>query len=212
MKVRAALVARVGALVLLPVLIGGGGLWSRGAAQFGEDPPDLLVERLLTDPAEPQPEEVVELIAVVANKGRGRVLQPFVPGRRELAPRGQGPQLLQLLRGPCLRRCTARERVASPNQVAAGAREPDRDAVLGDTRHLGVLRADDRAAWMMVVGEKRPGVVVIPPPLWHGAATVGPAPAGLLYFVTRAYDPNDPDEERTAPDALGAFPWQVQHR
>lgn len=65
-------------IVLLP-LIGGGGLgsWGVGAAQFGDDPPDLVVEELSADPLEPQPDEVVELIAIVANRGRGRVLQPF---------------------------------------------------------------------------------------------------------------------------------------
>ena len=34
---------------------------------------------------------------------------------------------------------------------------------------VGVHRDTDGASWMMVVGEKRPGVVVIPPTLWHGA-------------------------------------------
>ena len=27
---------------------------------------------------------------------------------------------------------------------------------------------------MAAIGEKNPGVMIIPPPLWHGAATVGP--------------------------------------
>jgi len=53
------------------------GLGSGLSAQFGGEPPDLVVEKLATDPAEPQPDEVVELIATVANKGRGRVLQAF---------------------------------------------------------------------------------------------------------------------------------------
>jgi dTDP-4-dehydrorhamnose 3,5-epimerase len=77
---------------------------------------------------------------------------------------------------------------------------------------VGVYDQDSKAAWSIVIGEKRPGVVVIPPPLWHGAATVGDTQAGLLYYVTHAYDPAHPDEERTTPDAFPGFPWQVEHK
>lgn len=77
---------------------------------------------------------------------------------------------------------------------------------------VGVYDQDTKDAWSIVIGEKRPGVVVIPPPLWHGAATVGPTQAGLLYYVTHAYDPAAPDEERAEPDAFPGFPWQVEHR
>lgn len=76
----------------------------------------------------------------------------------------------------------------------------------------GVYRESDGRAWAVVFGEQKPGTLVIPPPLWHGAATVGHEPAGLLYYVTRAFDPSDPDEERRAHDSVGGFPWQVQHR
>lgn len=77
---------------------------------------------------------------------------------------------------------------------------------------VGVLDQDSGRAWSIVIGEKRPGVVIIPPPLWHGAATVGNEQAGLLYYVTHAYDPANPDEERTPPDAFSGFPWHVEHR
>lgn len=75
----------------------------------------------------------------------------------------------------------------------------------------GVFREDDRQSWLLVIGEKRPGVLVIPPMLWHGAATVGDAHAGLLYYVTHAYDPAAPDEERLAHDGVAGFPWGVRH-
>lgn len=82
------------------------------------------------------------------------------------------------------------------------------------TGHLkvGIYDQDADRAWSIVIGEKRPGVVVIPPPLWHGAATVGNTQAGLLYYVTHAYDPAAPDEDRTTPDAFPGFPWGVEHR
>ena len=81
----------------------------------------------------------------------------------------------------------------------------------------GMLKAaawcpETQRLWVCVLGEKRPGVLLIPPPLWHGAATVGPTPAGLLYYVTHAYDPKKPDEERASWDAFGGFTWATDHR
>jgi len=76
---------------------------------------------------------------------------------------------------------------------------------------VGVFRDDDQKAWMLVIGEKRPGVLIIPPPLWHGAATVGDTQAGLLYYVTHAYNAKKPDEERRAYDSVSGFPWGVRH-
>jgi len=77
---------------------------------------------------------------------------------------------------------------------------------------LGVHREEDGATWRAVVGEKRPGVMVIPPPLWHGAATVGPESAGLLYYVTHQYNPQTPDEDRRAHDSVPGFSWEVEHK
>ena len=75
----------------------------------------------------------------------------------------------------------------------------------------GVWREEDGQAWLMVMGQQRPGVLIIPPPLWHGAATAGPDRAGLLYYVTHAYDPAKPDEHRRAFDSVEGFPWGVRH-
>lgn len=76
----------------------------------------------------------------------------------------------------------------------------------------GVHREADDRSWQIVIGERRPGVLIIPPPLWHGVATVGHIPAGLLYYVTHAYDPQAPDEHRRPLDTVPSFPWEVQHR
>jgi dTDP-4-dehydrorhamnose 3,5-epimerase len=75
----------------------------------------------------------------------------------------------------------------------------------------GIFREEDGMAWLLVTGEKRPGILVIPPPLWHGAATVGDSPAGLLYYVTRQYSPASPDEQRRPYDSVEGFPWHVRH-
>jgi dTDP-4-dehydrorhamnose 3,5-epimerase len=77
---------------------------------------------------------------------------------------------------------------------------------------VGVHRESDGASWVIVTGERRPGVVIIPPPLWHGAATVGDRPASLMYYLTHRYDPAHPDEDRRAFDSVEGFPWGVQHR
>ncbi len=82
--------------------------------------------------------------------------------------------------------------------------------VMGQIK-VGVYRESDGASWMDVTGEKRSGVVIIPPPLWHGMATVGNEPAGLLYYVTHAYNPDQPDEDRQAHDSIEGFPWAVRH-
>lgn len=82
------------------------------------------------------------------------------------------------------------------------------------TGHLkaGVYRESDDQRWALVFGEKRPGVLIVPPTLWHGAATIGPDTAGLLYYVTHAYVPAAPDEQRRAHDSVPGFSWEPVHR
>ena len=75
---------------------------------------------------------------------------------------------------------------------------------------VGVHREDGRT-WQMVVGETRPGIVIIPRMLWHGASTVGHVPAGLFYYVTHQFVPQNPDEERRAFDSVEGFLWTMQH-
>lgn len=77
---------------------------------------------------------------------------------------------------------------------------------------VGVYDEEKDCGWVKVIGEKAPGVMVIPPPLWHGAATVGDQHAGLLYFVTHQYDPSAPDEDRRDWDSVTGFPWGVQFK
>jgi len=88
------------------------------------------------------------------------------------------------------------------------------DFWMGLIGHLkvGIYDQENDQGWSIVIGEKRPGTVIIPPTLWHGAATVGPTQAGLLYYVTHSYNPQQPDEERAAHDAFAGFPWAVEHK
>lgn len=75
----------------------------------------------------------------------------------------------------------------------------------------GVHRAEDATTWMTLMGEKKPGILIIPPGLWHGATAVGGEAAGLLYYVTHAYDDVKPDELRRPWDSIEGFPWGIRH-
>jgi len=75
---------------------------------------------------------------------------------------------------------------------------------------VGIHREQDNTSWLGYIGEKRPGIMIIPPPLWHGLATVSQEQAVLIYYVTHAYDHENPDEERRAFDSVPEFPWNVQ--
>ena len=75
----------------------------------------------------------------------------------------------------------------------------------------GIHREDDMKSWSMILGYMHPCVLIIPPFLWHGAATMNNEPAGLLYYVTHGYDKDNPDEERRPFDSVD-FSWQIQNR
>ncbi len=92
------------------------------------------------------------------------------------------------------------------------AKQTDFWTCLAGNLKVGVHREEDGKSWVAVIGEKRPAVVIIPPPLWHGVATVVNDPGGLLYYVTHAYDPAKPDEDRRNHDSISGFPWTVVHR
>ncbi len=71
----------------------------------------------------------------------------------------------------------------------------------------GIHRESDDQCWATVIGQMQPAVLIIPPPLWHGVATLGEESAGLLYYVTRAYDPSNPDEDRRQWVVVEGFSW-----
>jgi len=101
-----------------------------------------------------------------------------------------------------------------PGVIKAWHRHQEQtDMWIGLTGNLkvGVYCEKTQRKWLSFIGAKRPGVMIIPPPLWHGVATVGHEPGGLLYYVTHTYDPAHPDEERRAHDSVADFPWTVRH-
>ena len=137
----------------------------------------------------------------------------FVPAAVHVDDRGWS--LMNLLRGVLAPEGQVNFSLQFPGVIKAWHRHRlQTDFWLCVQGHIkaGVHDADRGRSWVQVFGEKQPGVLVIPPGLWHGAATVGPVPAGLVYYVTRAYDPAAPDEERRAADSVPGFSWQVENR
>ncbi|MBT8484304.1 MAG: hypothetical protein HKO59_14435 [Phycisphaerales bacterium] len=76
----------------------------------------------------------------------------------------------------------------------------------------GVYRATDQQCWAQVMGDRCPGVLVIPPGLWHGRSVVGTTPAGVLSYVDQTYDAVCPDEQRRPADCVPGFPWHADPR
>ena len=60
-------------------------------------------------------------------------------------------------------------------------------------------------------GERSPGLVCIPPGVWHADHNWGDSVARILNFPTRAYDPEDPDKWRIDPHAgVIPFDWALR--
>jgi len=83
-------------------------------------------------------------------------------------------------------------------------------AIMDDTDPDGIKGINARR-WTVCIGDKNPAILVIPPKLWHGMATLGTSDAHLLYYVTQEYDPTNPDEQRQPYDWRWS-PWQANHR
>lgn len=60
-------------------------------------------------------------------------------------------------------------------------------------------------------GERNPGLVLIPPGVWHADQNWGDAPAHIVNFPTRAYDPEHPDKFRIDPHSgVIPFDWTLR--
>ncbi len=82
--------------------------------------------------------------------------------------------------------------------------------VMGDAK-VGLYDSEKGEGKAIYMGEHNPKVIAIPPGIWHGLTPVGGKPCAILYYVTRKYDPENPDEERAPYDAF-PFNWEVEHR
>ena len=77
--------------------------------------------------------------------------------------------------------------------------QDDYFCILNGMAQVGIY-TDENGPEKYFIGEHNPGVVHVRAQEWHGLTAVGNEPCGLLYLVTKKYNPNNPDEERA-----GAF-------
>jgi len=122
----------------------------------------------------------------------------------------RGWSMMNLLRGVLSPAGQVNVSVQRPGVVKAWhrhAKQTDFWVCPSGTLLAGVWRERDGATWSIVLGGQRGGVLVIPSGLWHGAATLGEECATLVYYVTHAYDPANPDEQRLPEDACAGFDW-----
>jgi dTDP-4-dehydrorhamnose 3,5-epimerase len=84
--------------------------------------------------------------------------------------------------------------------------QDDYFCVLKGMAQVGVV-GDDGTIQKFFIGEHNPAVVHIKAGEWHGLTALGNEPVGLLYLVTRAYNPIAPDEERAPYDKWVGREW-----
>ena len=91
--------------------------------------------------------------------------------------------------------------VLYPGVVKAWHRHKHQDdyfCILKGMAQVGIY--NEEGPHKFFIGEHNPALVHVKAGEWHGLTCVGNEPCGLLYLVTKKYDPKNPDEERA-----GAF-------
>ena len=87
------------------------------------------------------------------------------------------------------------------------------DLKVGVIHEFEVSEGIDHKAWYAVIGEHKPGIIIIPPGLWHGCTVNTKKVAGLVYITDKIYNPGTPDEQRRKFDYFGPlFSWGVENR
>ena len=74
------------------------------------------------------------------------------------------------------------------------------------------LTIEDSDIYHFYIGSKNPGILIIPPGFCHGYTNIGNERSGLLYWVTKPYDPKIPDEYRLPWDILGPEIWKPENK
>ena len=64
----------------------------------------------------------------------------------------------------------------------------------------------------IIADSRRPSIVRIPGHYWHGTKTVSNEPSLTVYFVTRLYDYENPDEERRPWNDSNIVPKEINGR
>ena len=83
-------------------------------------------------------------------------------------------------------------------------------AVLYDRRPRSKTKGETSVFYL---GGDNPKIILIPRGVAHGYRVLGAEPAVLVYFTTKSYDPNAPDEERIDfDDPKINFDWKTKNR
>jgi len=79
---------------------------------------------------------------------------------------------------------------------------------------MKICAYDDETRKMVeiVASEKKPSIVRIPGKYWHGTKTVSNEPSLTVYFVTRLYDYENPDEHRRPWNDPTVVPSEINGR
>ena len=96
-----------------------------------------------------------------------------------------------------------------PGIVKAWHRHKHQDdyfCILNGMAQVG-LYSPEKGAEKYFIGEHNPAVVHVQAGEWHGLTAAGNEPCGLLYLVTKKYNPVSPDEERTGPFEFVGKDW-----
>lgn len=81
----------------------------------------------------------------------------------------------------------------------------------GDIRVI-CISPDHKIIKNFYIGEHNPSVLEIPPGWLHGYKNVSNDVSTLLYWVTKEYNLENPDEERLSWDFLGKELWEPENK
>jgi|TARA_A100001201_G_scaffold65209_1_gene61335 dTDP-4-dehydrorhamnose 3,5-epimerase len=103
-----------------------------------------------------------------------------------------------------------------PGVVKAWHRHQHQDdyfCILKGMAQVGIYNESHPEPEKYFIGEHNPAVVHVKAGEWHGLTAVGNEPCGLLYLVTKKYNPDIPDEERAGPfDFVGKDWWLPENK
>ena len=96
-----------------------------------------------------------------------------------------------------------------PGIIKAWHRHEHQDdyfCILKGMAQVGIY-SDENGPEKFFIGEHNPAVVRVKAGEWHGLTAVGNEPCGLLYLVTKKFNPAEPDEERAGPFEFVEKEW-----
>ena len=84
--------------------------------------------------------------------------------------------------------------------------------VLKGAMKICAYEENSRKMVEIIASENKPSIVRIPGHYWHGTKTVSNEPSLTVYFVTRLYDYENPDEQRRPWNDQSIIPSEINGR